>query len=103
MCAYVKRITACIRNTSFNTVDCEQANVLKEFSITVGSIVIIWYTYQPLPENIDPGQYLHVSKADLAHIADSILFCVDLGADPPPAAPGLDDWVGRRGGHLVIM
>lgn len=41
--------------------------------------------------------------ADLAHVADSVLLGVDLGADPAPAAPGLDHGVGRRGRDLVIV
>lgn len=60
-------------------------------------------TCQQIPDNIDPEGYLHASKADLAHIADSILFSVDLSADPSPAAPGLDNRVGWRGGNLIIM
>lgn len=42
-------------------------------------------------------------QADLAHVADGILFGVDLGADPSPAAPGLDDRVGWRRGDLIIV
>lgn len=41
--------------------------------------------------------------ADLAHVADRVLLSVDLGADPSPAAPGLDHGVGRRGRDLVIV
>lgn len=43
------------------------------------------------------------SEADLAHVADSVLFGIDLGTDPSPAAPGLDDRVGRWGRNLIIV
>lgn len=43
------------------------------------------------------------SEADLAYVADSILFGVDLGTDPSPAAPGLDDRVWRWGRNLIVM
>lgn len=43
------------------------------------------------------------SKADLAYVADSVLLGVDLGADPSPAAPGLDNRVGWWGRNLIIM
>ncbi|KAG7242901.1 hypothetical protein INR49_018156 [Caranx melampygus] len=51
-----------------------------EISLVPSLIVIQMFAYASI-----------FSEADLAYVADSILFGVDLGTDPSPAAPGLDN------------